>query len=209
MSKLNAALAKKGIDTSATASKKKATDMKTVEASADIVKKVDRFLELESKLKDMKTESEVVCDSIRSFATEYIVKNHETENLIIAGTNGEINVNVKDQYTNATSEETRDEIAAYLKKFKIDADKHIKEESKVEFDFEALTDKERELLMNFITTSFGGDRFAQVVKTKTVYKLSGLKDEMIKKAKTVKDFEEFRKLTSHHSMTIVKRTTKA
>jgi hypothetical protein len=205
---LNKMLEKSGLEAPAKASKKKATDMVTVDAPKDIKAKVDRFLELDELTKNQKTEMELVCAEIRNFATDYIVKNHETENLILPGTTGEVNVNMKDQYNNITDPEQYKQVKSFLDKRKIDVAGRITEESSISFDFNKLTQVEQEKLMNFLTKELGSERFNQVCVTKTVYKLSNLKDEMIKKVKSVKEFNEFREMTAHHNLTIAKRTTK-
>jgi hypothetical protein len=209
MSALDKMLKDSGLEKNTKTATKKKTDMVTVEATPAIQKQVDRFLELEEISKNAQTEMDVVCEGIRAFATDYIVKNHETENLIIPGTKGEVNANMKDQYNAVTSSEKRQEIVDFLSKRKIDIKERVIESSKVEFDFNKLTEEERKKLMNFLSKDLGPERYEQVVTTKTTYKLTNLKDEVIKKVKTVKEFQEFRELTSHHSMTIVKRTTKA
>lgn len=204
MSALEKALAKKGLASNAPKSEKK-TSMVTVAATADITKKVDRYLELEEKIKDAQTEVETICGSLREFATEYIVKNNETNNLIIEGSNGAVNVNVKDQYADLKTKEQYEALAGFLKKKKIPVEKHVTEVSKVEFDFNKLTEAEQEKLMDFLVNSLGAERYNQVVTTKTTYKISNLKDEMIKKVKSVDELEEFRSLSSHYSFTIARR----
>ena len=204
MSALEKALAKKGLASNAVKSDKK-TDMVTVAATQDISKKVDRYLELDEMIKDAQTEVETISGSLREFATDYVVKNHETNNLIIEGSNGAVNVNVKDQYSDLKTKEQYDNLVGFLSKRKIAVEGRVTEVSKVEFDFNKLTEQEQEKLMDFLVNSLGAERYNQVVTTKTTYKLSNLKDEMIKKAKTVAEFEEFRQMTSHYSFTIARR----
>ena len=204
MSALEKALAKKGLASNTTKSEKK-SDMVTVAATADMTKKVDRYLVLETQIKDAQAEVETLSGTFREFATEYVIKNRETNNLIIEGSEGAINVNVKDQYADLKSKEQYDALASFLTKRKIDVKNHVEEVSKVEFNFNKLTETEQEKLMNFLVNELGADRYEQVVTTKTTYKISNLKDEMIKKAKSVAEFEEFRQMTSHYSFTIAKR----
>jgi len=204
MSALEKALAKKGLASNSAKTEKK-TSMVTVAATADVTKKVDRYLELEEKIKDAQTEVETICGSLREFATEYIVKNNETNNLIIEGSNGAVNVNIKDQYADLKTKEQYEALAGFLKKKKIPVENHVKEVSKVEFDFNKLTEDEQEKLMDFLVNSLGAERYNQVVTTKTTYKIFNLKDEMIKKVKSVDELEEFRSLSSHYSFTIARR----
>lgn len=205
MSKLNQALAKKGLSNTSSKSKEKKTSMVTVACDDSMRKKIDRYLDLEKAVKDNKSELELVSSSIREKATEYIVKNHETENLIFEGTKDSINVNVKDQYNVISDADSLEEMTRFLKKRKINPDSHITEESRVSFDFNKLSDKEQEKLINFLSNELGAERMEQVVTTKTTYKLSDIKNVMIQKCKTVEEFEEFRSISSHHNMTIARR----
>lgn len=207
MSALDKMLAKSGLESAKPKAAKK-SDMVVVAATADVSKKIDRYLELVEISNNAATEIEVVSSSIREFATDYIIKNHETENLIMSGSTGEINVNMKDQYNVVKTKEQHDAIVAFLNKRKVEASGRITEESSVKFDFNKLTEEEQGKLMNFLTKELGAERYAQVVTTSTTYKLSNLKDEMIRKCKSVKEFQEFRELTSHYNITIAKRITK-
>lgn len=180
------------------------TDMKLINDEG-IASKVDQFLVLQDAVDNATASLKAVQQDIRNFAYSYVIRERETENLIIKGHNGEVNVNFKDQYTAISDEQRLDEIRAALSKKKIDPEQHIKEESKVEFDFNALTDGEKQSLIEFLSKTLGADRMQQVVTTKTQYKMIGLKDELIKKAKTVEEFTSLRSLVSAHDATVVRR----
>ncbi len=184
MSKLASALSKNKLEVSDKSTKAKKTDMITITAEPDLKAKIDLYLKNEEKIKDLQTESAVAISGIREFAYDYVVKNHETENLILQGSKGEINVNFKDQYNNLNSE-NKDVLASFLKEKGIDADKHITEESKVVFNFNELTEVEQKKLMKFLTKELGAERYEQVVETKITFKIKELKDTMIKKLKVM------------------------
>lgn len=206
MSVLEKSLAKSKLDVNKT-SKAKKTDMVTVAATKDIASKVDKFLSNLEKIKDLETDQKLVQQDLRAFAYDYVVKNHETENLIIEGKDGQINVNFKDQY-NALDSESNKVMEGFLKEKGLNPKDYITEESKVVFNFNELTAAEQAKLMKFISKEIGAERYEKVVETKVVFKLSNLKDAMIKKCQTVEEFQEFRSLSSHHDATIAKRITK-
>lgn len=203
MSVLEKALAKSKLDVNKT-SKAKKTDMVTVAATKDIVSKVNKFLANEEKIKNLETDQSLVTKDIRDFAYEYVIKNHETENLIIEGTDGAVNINFKDQYTNLDSA-SREPLADFLTSKGLKPEEYIAEESKVTFNFNELTEAEQNKLMKFLSKEIGADRYEKVVETKVVYKVSGLKNVMIKKCNTVEEFQEFRQLSTHYNATVAKR----
>lgn len=207
MSVLEKALAKSKLEVNDKPSKKKGTDMVTVAATKDISAKVDKFLSNLEKIKDLDTDQKLVQQELRDFAYDYAVKNHETENLIIEGSQGQVNVNFKDQY-NALDSESNKVMEKFLAKKGLNPKDYIKEESKVVFNFNELTEVEQKKLMKFLEKEIGAERYEKVVETKVVFKISNLKDVMIEKCKTVAEFQEFRQLSSHHDVTIAKRITK-
>lgn len=207
MSKLASSLAKNKLGISDKTSKKKATDMITIEPEKELKDKIDLYLKNEEKIKDLETETKVLTKDIKAFAYEYVIKNHETENLILQGSKGEINVNFKDQYNDLNSE-NKDALEAFLVEKGVDPEKHITEESKVVFNFNKLNEAEQKKLMKFLSKEIGEERYSEVVETKIVFKIKDLKDTMIKKCQTVEDFQKFRAVASHHDATIAKRVTK-
>lgn len=200
---LDQALAKAGLESNDKKGAKK-TKMVTVATDKAMASKIDRYLELQDVIDNATAESKAATADIREFAYGYVVKNKETENIILSGTKGEINVNFKDQYTNLDAERAEELRKALVAK-DINPERHIKEESEVKFDFNALTDSEREALVGFLSNTLGMDRYKQVVTTKTVYKVTGLKDEMITKCNTVEEFQELRSLSSHYDATVARR----
>lgn len=206
-SALEKALAKSKLEVNDKKSKSKKTDMVTVAATEDIALKVDTFLANTEKIKDLETERDLAAEAIRNFSYEYIIKNHETENLIIEGLDGAVNVNLKDQYTNLNSE-SRAPLADFLTAKGLKPEDHITEESKVVFNFNELTQAEQNKLMKFLSKEIGAERYEKVVETKVAYKIANLKDTMIKKCNTVEEFQEFRSLSTHYNATVAKRVTK-
>lgn len=207
MSKLAQALSKSKLEVSDKSPKAKKTSMVTIKPEADLLAKVDKYLVNEEKLKNLQTETALIVSDIRAFSYEYVIKNNETENLIIEGTKGEINVNFKDQYNNLSSE-SKEPLEAFLKEKGLKAEDHITEESKVVFNFNELSEEEQKKLMKFLSKEIGAERYEKVVETKIIFKISNLKDTMIKKCATVEEFQNFRSLASHHDATVAKRVTK-
>lgn len=206
MSVLEKALSKSKLESSEKKKSKK-SDMVTVAATKNIESKVDLFLKNDEKMKDLKTSQELISQELRTFAYDYVIANHETENLVIEGKDGAVNINFKDQYNDINSD-AKAPLEQFLTDKGLNPEEYIKEESKVVFNFNELTKSEQDKLMKFLSKEIGADRFSKVVETKVAYKISNLKDVMIEKCSTVEEFQTFRSLSSQHAATIAKRVTK-
>jgi hypothetical protein len=210
-SKLTQALEKGGVFTVQKSSKKKSSNMPEAKAPSTVKAAVDQFLKAQIAFNDAKAQIETATGAIRSYALDHAFDQKTLDNFQIVADEGAVNVIIKEQYSALTDVENsegvnpKEELVKFLKSKKVKPEDVIEEESTVAFNFDALTKEEQKKLLNFITKELGAERASEVVSDQTTYKISGLKDQMLKICKTREEFDKLRELSGHFAPTIAVR----
>lgn len=138
---------------------------------------------------------------IVDFSLDHALKARSMANITLEGDEGAVNVNFKEQY----SLKDREPLDKLLKKKGLNPDDFVSTETKMVFDFDKMSEKEREKLFGFLAKEFGGERFGELVAEKTSYKITGLKDQMPLIAKNRADLDVIREASGHFTPTVARR----
>jgi hypothetical protein len=200
MSKMNAALSKSGITTKAE-DKKSKSSMVEAQVSTATEKKVDKYLAALHQKQDAEAEMKVLGQELIDIASEQMVTSKNPANLVFNTKKGSLNVIYKDQFGDIQAED-KDQAAKELKAIGLDLEEYVTEKNTMTFDFDALTSVEQKKLLEFVSKTLGQERFEQVAKTKTSFVLKGIKDDIIKKAKSVEAFQTISSALKMYKATI-------
>ena len=204
-SKVSSSLEKFGLTAKKKKTKKEKSRLPVVENS-EMASQVDSFLEAERRESAASSEKKEAAAQIQIFAIDHAKDIKSMGNFILKGTTGMVNISYKDQY----ELKDREDLDEVLKeKFDLDPDEFIDEVPTLKFEFNKLTDEEKEKFLTFLSEEFGQDRFEQIVTADTKYKpKKGLKDRIVAEAKTMEDLAAFREASGHHTPTILTRVEK-
>lgn len=200
MSKLAGDLAKMGLKVAKNADTKKKKKTNATPLTADQQEHVDAFLKADQDEKSAKAAKAKAQKEIRGMAFGFSFDNGTLKNLVLEGQTGAVNVNFKDQY----AMKDRAELDQILVEKGLDPDHYVTESTALSFDYEALTDAEREKVLALLKT-FGEERFAAVVSTTTKFAISGLKDKMVSISENQDELDTLREACGHYAPTVARR----
>jgi len=167
MSKLQSKLAKAGIEIPKDKPAKSSSKLATIEAPKDIKLAVDNYLAATDAENDAKARRADAAGKLHTFFLDRVWETKSTENGLIEGSTGAVNVIIKSQY----SMKNPDGLREAMKACKLDYDRFVTEKTSIVIDFDALSEAETTKIITLIK-SFGQDRAALLVQEQTKYEMS-------------------------------------
>jgi len=206
VSKLAKAAAAKGFAFPVKKTSDKKTNMAEIPTPAAIAATVDSFLVNTVKMDEIKATLDSNVAELRAYSLDLALTTKDMKNQILTGKEGAVNVIFKDQYS--MNPERKEQLDEYLTSKGLKPEDFVTEKTSVNFDFDAMTQPERDALINFLGATLGAERCAQLVAEKTTYEIKGLKDKIPAIAKDADDMANLRSISGHYSPSIAARKEK-